>query len=419
MEPFVYSGEIAGDERDMDAVARFYVKCVLWLGKHDPRYVDAYFGPEAVRDEALTVTVPPDRIAGYAADLLATLDRIDPDRLESAGRMRHAYLRGMVGALKAQTEILAGKSLAFDTEAEALFGVAAPDDGPDWYEGLHAALDADLPGSGDLAGRYQTFMEAYVVPKDRLEEVLRAAVAESRRRTAEHIRLPAGEALEVEYVAGETCSRYLGGGRSLIRVSADRPVTIDRALLCACREGYPGHHTMLAVREASFVRARGWIEHSVVPLASPLATISEGAARFGVDVAFPAADRVRFGEEVLFPLAGFDPADAALVDTVGTTAADLFLSGTTRVARGYLDGSLSREDAFGLLRGTLLLSPERAEARLRFIEEFRAYPVASSEGYRLVRDYVGTADDPTRRWERFARILTEPVMPGDLAGTPK
>lgn len=417
MEPFIYSGEVAGDERDMDAVARFYVKCVLWLGKHDPLYIGAYFGPEAVRDEALTVTVPPDRIAGYAADLLATLDRIDPDRLEGAGRTRRAYLLGMVGALKARAEILAGQSLAFDAEVEALFGVAAPDGGPDWYGELHAALDADLPGSGDLAGRYQAFTASYAVPRDRLEEVFRAAVAESRRRTREHIRLPAGEGLEVEYV-GEACSRYLGGGRSLVRVSADRPVTVGRALFYACREGYPGRHTMWAVREASLVRDRGWIEHAVVPIASPLATVCEGAARFAVDAAFPAADRVRFEEEVLFPLAGFDPADAALVDAVGTAAADLFFSGTTRVAREYLGGSISREDAFGLLRDVLLLSPERAEARLRFVEEFRAYSAASSEGYRLVRDYVGTPDDPAQRWERFARVLTEPVMPGDLAGIP-
>ncbi len=410
MEFSTHTGENAADTGDMDAVALFYVKCVLWLGAHDPNFVDAYFGPAAVREEALAVTVPPDRIAGYAADLLATLDRIDPDRLEDAGRMRHAYLRGMVRALEVRAGLLAGKSLAFDAGAEALFGVAAPEDDPAWYEELHAALDADLPGSGDLAGRYRAFMDSFVIPPDRLERVFAAAFAESRRRTAEHLPLPAGERLEVAYVTGkpwEAYNRYFGGGVSLVQVNADLPVTIDRPLTHACREGYPGHHTMWTIREATLVRARGWIEHSVVPLA----TVAEGAARFGEEMIFPGSERVRFREEVLFPLAGFDPADAALVDAVSTAATDLTFSGNTRVARGLLDGALSREDACGLLRDVLLLDPRTVETHLRFIEELGAYPVTLSEGYRLVRDYVGDGAD---RWERFARVLIEPVLPGDL-----
>ncbi len=410
MEPFTHTGDNAAEARDMDAVARFYVKCVLWLGVHDPNFVDAYFGPAAVREEALTVTVPPDRIAGYAADLLATLDRIDPDRLEDAGRVRHAYLRGMVRALEARAGVLAGKSLAFDAEAEALFGVTAPEDDPAWYEELHATLDARLPGTGDLAGRYRAFMDSFVIPPDRLERVFAAAFAESRRRAAEHLPLPAGERLEVAYVTGkpwEAYNRYLGGGASLVQVNADLPVTIDRPLTHACREGYPGHHTMWTIREAGLVRARGWIEHSVVPLA----TVAEGAARLGEEMIFPGPERVRFREEVLFPLAGFDPAEAALVDAVSTAATDLILSGNTRVARGLLDGALSREDACVLLRDVLLLDPGTVETHLRFIEECRAYPVALSEGYRLVRGYVGSGAD---RWERFARVLAEPVLPGDL-----
>ena len=196
MEPSTYTGENAAGSRDMDAVARFYVKCVLWLGVHDSTFVDAYFGPSAVREEALTVTVTPDRIAGYAGDLLATLDRIDLDRLEGAGRTRHAYLRGMV----------------------------------------------------------RTFVKSFSVSSDRLDRVFAAAFSKSRRRIAEHLLLPAGEGIEVGYVTGEpweVCNRYLGSGASLIEVSTDRPVTIDRALLYACHEGYPGHHTMWAIREAS------------------------------------------------------------------------------------------------------------------------------------------------------------------------
>jgi len=417
MEPSTYTGENAAEARDMDAVARFYVKCALWLGVHDPAFVDAYFGPAAVRDEALAVTVPPDRIAGYAADLLATLDRIDPDRLEESGRTRHTHLREMIRALEIRAGILGGQSLAFDAEIEALYGIAATEDDPDWYDELHAALDARLPGSDDLSARYRAFMDSFVIPPERLEPAFAAAFAESRRRTTEHLPLPAGERLEISYVAGEPWEafiRFLGDAISLVRVNADLPVTVDRALAYACHEGYPGHHTMRAIREAALVRARGWIEHSVVTLASPLATVAEGAAVLGEEMIFPGPERVRFFEEGLFPLAGFDPGNADLFDAVVTASTVLNLTGNARVARGYLGGALSRQEAYRLLQDVLLLDPEAAQARLRFIEEFRAYPVALAQGYRVVRDYVGDGAD---RWERFVHALTEPLLPGDLTSS--
>ncbi|MFY1643478.1 hypothetical protein ACK11Z_07040, partial [Methanoculleus bourgensis] len=227
MEVFARTGDSAADSGDMDAVARFYVKCALWLGVHDPVFVDAYFGPAAVKEEALTVTVPPDRIATYAADLLATLDRIDPDRLEGDRRMRHTHLREIIRALEARAGILAGESTTFDAEIEALYGVSAPEDDPAWHDELHAALDARLPGNGDLSTRYRAYMDSFVIPPGGLEPVFAAAFAESRRRTAERLLLPAGERLEIGYASGEPWEayvRYLGDGTSLIRVNADLPV---------------------------------------------------------------------------------------------------------------------------------------------------------------------------------------------------
>ncbi|NLA38261.1 MAG: hypothetical protein GX882_02515 [Methanomicrobiales archaeon] len=385
------------DHHRMDYIARFYLKCVLWLGIHDPGYVSAYFGPEEIREEALVVSVSPESVAGYAGELLASLDAIEP--LSDDARVRRAGLQGLVGALAARAGMFAGQPLSFD----AAFGVPAPEDDPGWFEGFHTALDGILPGSGGFAGRYKRFMAGFVVPPDRVFEVFVAAVAEGRRRTAGHIMLPPGE--EIEFIAGEGVSRYIGGGRSRIYVDAGRPVTIDRILPLACSEGYPGRHTIRAIREAVLVRGRGWIEHSVIPSASPFATVTEGAARFGVEMAFPGVDRVRFAEEILFPLAGLDPADAALLDSVSSITADLFFLGAARVAAG----ALSPE---GL--GLLLLTPEAAEACLRSIEGFGAYPVAVSEGYRRVRDYVGAPG----RWDVFARVLTEPLLPADLAGTP-
>ena len=43
------------------------------------------------------------------------------------------------------------------------------------------------------------------------------------------------------------------------------------------------------------------------PLFSPQSLIAEGSANFGIDMAFPAAERVAFERDSLFPLAGLDP----------------------------------------------------------------------------------------------------------------
>ena len=58
------------------------------------------------------------------------------------------------------------------------------------------------------------------------------------------------------------------------------------------------------------MRDRGWVEFTVYPLFSPQSLIAEGTANFGIEVAFPGDERVAFEREVLFPLAGLDPARA-------------------------------------------------------------------------------------------------------------
>ena len=55
------------------------------------------------------------------------------------------------------------------------------------------------------------------------------------------------------------------------------------------------------------MRERGWVEISMYPLFSPQSLIAEGSANFGIDMAFPAAARVAYERDSLFPLAGLDP----------------------------------------------------------------------------------------------------------------
>jgi hypothetical protein len=46
--------------------------------------------------------------------------------------------------------------------------------------------------------------------------------------------------------------------------------------------------------EKNLLRDRGWIEFSVYPLFSPQSLIAEGTANYGIEVAFPPAERLQF-----------------------------------------------------------------------------------------------------------------------------
>src|SRR5882762_3547574 len=154
----------------------------------------------------------------------------------------------------------------------------------------------------------------FVIPKAKLDTVFQLAIKECRARTLAHVALPPNESFAVEYVTNKPWGGYnwyKGGFHSLIQVNTDLPIFIDRAVDLACHEGYPGHQVYNALLEQHLGRGRGWPEFSVYPLFSPQSLIAEGTANFGIDVAFPGTERTAFERDVLFPLAGLDPAQAA------------------------------------------------------------------------------------------------------------
>jgi hypothetical protein len=60
----------------------------------------------------------------------------------------------------------------------------------------------------------------------------------------------------------------------------------------------------------------------------------------------------------------------------------------------------------------------RAEQRVRFIDQYRSYVINYNLGEDLVRRYIehrgGTADQPAKRWQEFAALLSSPRLPSGL-----
>jgi hypothetical protein len=403
----------------MNSAAATYVRLVLALGEHDADYVDAYYGDPKIREEVRAEKATVAQIHDRAVAVRESLRGISRPA-DAMLALRLDYLRRQTDALITRSEMLSGRKLTFDEESQALYDAVAPHHDEAYFAALTARLGQELPGDGPLLDRLEAFRKEFVIPKEKLDDVFKAAIDGCRARTLQHVTLPPDENFRVEYVTNKSWSGYnwyQGGYKSLIQVNTDLPIYIDRAIDLACHEGYPGHHVYNALLEKNLVRDRGWIEFTVYPLFSPQSLIAEGSANYGIDVAFPANERVEFEKTHLFTIAGLDPSKAAQYYRIQDIVGQLGYAGN-EAARHYLDGDWNAARAVDWLTRYALMAPERAKQRLRFIEQYRSYVINYNLGKDLVRGYVerngGTASDPRRRWEIFTELLSSPRLPSAL-----
>jgi hypothetical protein len=82
----------------------------------------------------------------------------------------------------------------------------------------------------------------------------------------------------------------------------------------------------------------------------------------------------------------------------------------------YLDGEIDRDRALELTQRYALVSRERAEQSLAFTEKYRSYVINYSAGKDLISAYADRAgQDEAAHWAAYERILSEPLLPMDLA----
>lgn len=408
----------------MRGVAERYVKLVLAVGQHDADYVDAFYGPAEWRKEAEAAKVPLAAIDEQAETLekdIAAVTATPPVAKDAElWALRRQYLARQMSALRAQVAMLQGKRLTFDEESRALYDAVAPTQTEVEFEAVLKQLEARLPGEGSLIERYDRFKQAFVIPTARVDRVFREAIRACRDRTVAHMELPVEERFTVEYVTGKSWSGYnwyQGGYKSLIQVNTDLPIYVDRAIDLACHEGYPGHHVYNVLLEKNLVRDRSWIEYTVYPLFSPQSLIAEGTANYGIDVAFPTAERITFEREVLFPLAGLDGKRVQEYYDVLALVDRLSYAGN-EAARRYIDGTLDRAGAVAWLEKYALNTTPRAEQRVKFIDQYRSYVINYNLGKDLIRAYLtrqaGRNASATRQWAEFMALLSSPRLPSGL-----
>jgi hypothetical protein len=410
------SSGVTGDS--LDEIAKDYVQMQLEIGEREPGYIDAYYGPPEWQEAAKASPRSLADLARAAADLSARARAVDDSGLDRLEQRRRAFLLAQLTAARTRLRMLQGEKLSFADEAEWLFGVRPQLKPLSAYDAVLARIETLVPGGGSLAERVDAFQDRFTIPKERLTPVFRAAIDECKRRTVEHVALPKDERFTLEFVTGKSWSGYnwyKGNATSLIQVNTDLPIRISRAVDLGCHEGYPGHHVYNLLLERALARERGWTEFMVYPLYSPQSLIAEGSANYGIELAFPGPERLRYETEALYPLAGLPTKDAAqylgLLDAMRELAGARFT-----IAQDYLEERLTRDQAVSLTQKYQLVSRPRAEQSIAFTDQYRSYVINYGLGQDMVRAHVEAAGDgPEERWAAMARLLSEPTLPSDLA----
>ncbi len=408
-------------EKQINSLAETYVKTVLEIGLYDPLYVDAYYGPEKWKSEVESLkkdSIPSAELLKRTDKLIGDLASIKVMPKDTMLTYRKTYLNKQFLAVKARIQMLSGKKFTFNQESKVLYDAVVPEYKDEYFANIINELEKVVPGKGDLIDRIAKFKKDFIIPKDKVDTVFRAAIKESRRRTKQHISLPENENFKLEYVTNKAWAGYnwyKGNNFSLIQVNIDYPILIDRAIDLASHEGYPGHHVYNSLLETNLVKNRSWMEFSVYPLFSPQSLIAEGTANFGINVVFPKEERMKFEKEVLFPLAGLDTKKVDLYYKIQELSHELTYARTTAM-RNYLDGKWTKEkttewmEKFALSRATT--------ASFRFPEIYRSYIINYNLGQDMVKNYIeingGTPDNPEKRWEIFTHLISTPQIPSNL-----
>src|SRR5262245_64162970 len=199
----------------LDAAAEFYVRAALAVGERDADSLDIYYGPGTWQADARVRHLPLDGIRAATVPFIASLDQQPFDNAEAEAR--RLFLLRQTRAIVSRVDIVRGARPSFSEEARTLFGWNGRDgqDGQERQEGLdrreravRSELERLLPGAGDLSARYANFDRKFLISRERLPAVLSRAIEGCRAATGEHVTLPPGERIDVDYVPDLSWSAY-------------------------------------------------------------------------------------------------------------------------------------------------------------------------------------------------------------------
>ena len=393
----------------LDDVAEAYVRLVLALQRHNPNYVDAYFGPPEWRAEARRGRPRPARgLVTRARELLDTARALPVSE-------RRDFLVCQVVAVESYARVLAGEHLSWRETLRTLLDAEPIPFLHDEVASVLKLLEALLPGRGLLSDRVNRFLRRFDIPKSRLRAVVEASVRVTRARAKALFSLPSRERVRIRLVRRKTWTAYawyIGRGQSIIDITVDRPHHPAGLLGAIAHETYPGHHTFNTLREHLLVRGNGWREHAISPLMSPLSLISEGSGYMALDVIMQEPEIREFVRQDLAPMSGLNGGDLERYFAVNSAfgCGEYQNSVIMEAARRMHEEGATTKQVVAFM-ADCAFSRKLALGVVRFARTYKAYICAYRLGLDAVKSYLGTGPD---RVSRYRELLCRPFTPSAL-----
>lgn len=388
-----------------------YLRLGLRFDRIESGFVDAYFGDPAHRRAVEAEDAPdPARLAAEARTLLRDVAAEAP-----LTPQRREFLAGHVAALECSARKFDGAPIGFVDEVKAYFDVdIALGDTAD-YEAAHAALDELLPGSGPLQPRMQAQRDRFLVPAERVPEVVDALAGALRDVVRERYPLPDAETVRFEIEHDKPWSGfnyYLGDYTSRVAVNGDLPQYLSGLPHLIAHEAYPGHHTEHCRKEHLLVAGENQPEQTIFLVNTPQCLMAEGLADHALGAAI-GPGWGRWAQEIYADL-GLT-FDGELAERIAAASSGL-LHVRQDAALLLHDQHASEDDVAAYLQRWGLMAERSARQSLRFVGSplWRAYISTYVEGYALLGNWLDRADSGPARLDRFGRLLDEPLTPSAL-----
>ena len=398
---------------NLDRIAHDYAVLSAQADRLESEGKDDGHKLDAIEREAKAHPLKLPQIESGLDALVRRTDQLKPSS-NPLRAMRQRYIRAHLISYRLQLEPqrMAGLPAAKQVELAYGFVPVFPDLAS--VDPAIDALDKALPGEGSLSERIDAMKQRALVPKDKIEAVVRASVAECFRRSSAHLNMPKDQ-LEIRFPDDKLIpaqSNYEGDGKGWMAVSTDYPADVDRLLTTACHEAYPGHHTHYATLDERVWDKYGWPEGKVGLQYEPLFAVSDAISEYGEGLTFPLDERMRYEREVLFPLAGLSMKDEAGWRAL-IKARSSVLGATSTVIRDYLDKKIDAASAQKLLMRYRLMNQRSAEQLVRMVDALGIIIIASDQGWLAIdRAFAGKSVD--EQWRLLQRMEQEPMLLGDV-----
>ena len=187
----------------IDALGTEYLTLSLEIERLFPGFVDAYFGPAALRTRANSGDLP---------DPIALLDRarrlLTDVQISEYEANRKEFLRAQITGMITTCRKLAGEEIPYVDEVRDCFDIevgAVPDAELD---ASLAELDSVLPGEGSVRERNIAYRQQFTIDQATAARLIDLTLTETRFRTQQFIDLPPGESVEIAFVTNQPWSGY-------------------------------------------------------------------------------------------------------------------------------------------------------------------------------------------------------------------